>query len=342
MLQMIASEERPTAASEAAWPHHGILSLFVVLWGSNFVLAEVALRDMTPLSFSAARFLVGGAALLALLTAERAWKSRGEGDAFRLFPPLRRRDGPRLLAVAVLGGTLAPWLGIVGLEHTGSGHAALWLALGPALSVGLGLFLGTERVGRSGLAGVVLAGAGTLLLGAEGLRFGRSYVVGDLLLLGAISAATLELHLIKPLAARYGKTPVTAASTGLGGLLYGLVALPSFTGEPWAGLGTWAWIAILAGGAVGVGLGRWVKVRALRKLGPTRVVVYGNLVPFATLLVAWLALGDAPSVLEVGAGFLIAGGSTLLQVSGVAAWQASGKHEAAEEREAFDGPWTDG
>ena len=323
----VASHGRP----EAAWPHHGSLSLFVVLWGSNFVLAEVALREMAPLPFSAARFLVGGAALLAVLAAERAWNARRGREGERLFPMFRRQDGPRLLAVALLGSALAPWLGIEGLERTSSAHAALWLALGPVLSAGLGFFIGTEQVGRAGFAGAALAGVGTLLLGADGLRIGRGYLVGDLLLLGALGASTLELHLIKPLATRYGKIPMSTASTVLGGLLYGLAALPALAGEPWAALGLWTWVAVLAGGAIGVGLGRWVKVRALRRLGPTRVIVYGNLVPFATLLIAWLALGHAPSMFEVGAGLLIAVGSWLLQVSASASQEASERRAAVEE-----------
>ena len=101
--------------------------------------------------------------------------------------------------------------------------------------------------------------------------------------------------------------------TVIGGALYALVALPSLVAQPWFSLGVWVWIAILAGGAVGVGLGQWVKVRALEALGPTRVVLYGNLVPVAALGIAWVALSRAPSLLEAGAAVLILGGAALVQ-----------------------------
>ena len=302
------------ATTEDAWPHHALLMLFVFLWGGNFVLAEVALREMAPISFSVARFLVGGAALIGLLYAQRALRSRRSSEAVRLFPKVERRHWPRLVLVGVLGATLAPWLGIEGLGLTHGARASLWLALGPVLSTAIGYFLRTERIGRAGYVGVVLAGLGTFALAVDGVRPEQGYWLGDLLLFGALLAAVAELHLIKPLAARYGATSMVAARTVIGGVLYLMIASPSLAGEPWGMLGAWTWIAILAGGAIGVGVGQWVKVRALRTLGPTRVVLYGNLVPLAALLIAWLAIGTIPSVLEGLAGVLIVVGSICLQV----------------------------
>jgi len=68
------------------------------------------------------------------------------------------------------------------------------------------------------------------------------------------------------------------------------------------------------GGGIGVGVGQWIKVRALDTLGPTRVVLYGNLVPVATLLLAWLTIGTDPSFLEVLSGGFIVTGAICLQV----------------------------
>jgi drug/metabolite transporter (DMT)-like permease len=309
-----ASRGAPSRTAEAAWPHHAVLLLFVFMWGGNFILAEVALREMAPISFSVARFLVGGAAMISLLYAQRAVRARRTDAAVRLFPRIARDDWPRLALVALLGATLAPWLGIEGLGLTHGARASLWLALGPVLSTAIGYLLRTEQIGRTGYVGVTLAGLGTFALALDGVRPEQGYWLGDLLLFGALLAAVSELHLIKPLAARYGATSMVAARTTLGGLLYLLIAAPSLAGEPWGTLGLWTWVAILAGGAIGVGVGQWVKVRALRTLGPTRVVLYGNLVPLAALLIAWLAIGTIPSVLEGVAGGLIIVGSICLQV----------------------------
>lgn len=299
---------------EATWSHHLLLSTFIFLWGSNYVLAEVALREMAPISFSVARFMTGAGALLALLYGQaylQAWRT---GARVRLLPPLHRRDWPRLLLISILGATLAPWLGIEGLALTHGARAALWLALGPVLSSGLGYLLRTERIGAVGYAGVGLAGLGTLALALDGLDPARNFWLGDMLLFLALLLAVAELHLIKPLAIRYGPTPMVTLRTIIGGGLYLLIAAPALAGEPWLALSAWTWIAIIAGGAVGVGVGQWVKVRALKVLGPTRVVLYGNLVPLATLWLAWVTIGTVPSRLELTAGILIIAGALCLQV----------------------------
>jgi drug/metabolite transporter (DMT)-like permease len=102
--------------------------------------------------------------------------------------------------------------------------------------------------------------------------------------------------------------------TVIGGFLYLVVASPSLAQEPWLSLSGWTWVAILLGGTVGVGVGQWVKYRALDVLAPTRVVLYGNLVPVATLVLAWLAIGTDPSVLELAAAACIVTGAVCLQV----------------------------
>jgi drug/metabolite transporter (DMT)-like permease len=218
------------------------------------------------------------------------------------------------LVVAVFGAMLAPWLGIEGLDLTHAGRASLWLALSPALSAALGYLFRTERIGRIGHIGLILAGLGTLGLALDGLDPERSYWLGDLFLVIAITLVATELHLMKPLATRYGAASMVATRTAIGGLLYTLVASPSLVQQSWLSLNIWTWFAIVVGGVVGVGSGQWVQVRALRVLGPTRVVLYNNHVPLAALVRAWLVLGTVPSPLEIGAGGCIILGAVCLQV----------------------------
>lgn len=299
---------------EAAWPHHALLLLFVLLWGGNFILAEVALREMEPISFSVSRFAMGAGAMIALLYAQMVFDIRIGKPRERLFPNVHRRDWPRLLLISVVGATLAPWLGIEGLDLTHGARASLWLALGPVLSGALGPLFRTERIGLVGYVGIGLAGIGTVALAVDGLRPEQNFWFGDVLLVLALLMAVVELHLIKPLASRYGATSMVAARTVIGGGIYILIALPALVEEPWFSLDIWTWIAILIGGAIGVGVGQWVKVRALKRLGPTRVILYGNLVPLAALWLAWLTIGTEPSVLEILAGFLIVVGAISVQV----------------------------
>lgn len=286
-----------------------MLLFFTFLWGANFILAEIALLEMSPISFSVSRFAMGGIAMFMVY-----YYQCQRAGSFKFFGIIEKKDWPRLVLISVIGATLAPWLGIEGLGLTHGARASLWLALGPALSSGLGYILSTEKMGKYGFAGVILAGVGTLILAIDGLQPENGYWFGDLLLFMALAFTVIELHLIKPLAHKYGSAFVVTIRTVIGGFFYLLIASPSLVEQAWFSLGLWTWIAIVAGGGIGVGLGQWVKVRALHTLGPTQVVLYGNMVPIAALLIAWLSIGENPTTLEIISAICIVGGAILIQV----------------------------
>lgn len=264
---------------------------------------------MIPISFSVARFVMGGIAMFLVY-----YYQCYQQNSFQFFGVIEKKDWKRLLTVSLIGATFAPWLGIEGLNLTHGARASLWLALGPALSTGFGHLFGTEKMGWYGYIGVILAGAGTLILAIDGLQPENAYWLGDLLLFMALTLTVIELHLIKPLAHKYGSAFVVTLRTVIGGCCYLLIASPSLIEQSWFSLGLWTWIAILAGGGIGVGLGQWVKVRALHKLGPTQVVLYGNMVPIAALIIAWLSIGKNPTPLEILSAVCIVGGAILIQV----------------------------
>lgn len=269
---------------------------------------------MEPISFSVSRFAMGGIAMLLVMYTQYRVESNNSTRKPTFLPAVKREHWPRLLLISFIGATLAPWLGIEGLGLTHGARASLWLALGPAVSTGFGYLLTTERMGGYGYLGVALAVIGTTILAWDGLRPEQGYWLGDLILIVALILTVIELHLIKPLAREYGSVPIVALRTAIGGSLYILIASPSLVEEPWLSLSFWVWVAILAGGAIGVGVGQWVKVRALRKLGPTQVVLYGNMVPIAALLIAWLSIGENPSLLEIASAAFIISGAILIQI----------------------------
>lgn len=301
-------------SGKGAFSHHSLLLLFTIFWGANFILAEVALNEMLPISFSVSRFVIGGIAMLLLLYFQCYLDAKREGKPLKFFPSVEKQDWARLLLISVFGAALAPWLGIEGLDLTHGSRASIWLALGPVISTGCGVLLRTEKIGTYGYVGIVLAAGGTFIMALDGFQTGRSYWIGDLLLIVALVLTVVELHLIKPLARKYGSTSMVAMRTAIGGSLYLMIATPSLLGESWLSFGFWTWFAILAGGAIGVGVGQWIKVRALRSIGPTRVVIYGNLVPLAAMVIAWLSIGENPSLYEIIAGLLIISGAIFVQL----------------------------
>lgn len=268
---------------------------------------------MSPISFSVSRFAMGGVAMFLVMYLQYRAECRQTSNEISFLPQVTKEDWPRLLLISVIGATLAPWLGIEGLGLTHGARASLWLALGPAVSTGFGYLFSTEKMGVYGYLGVVLAVVGTVILAWDGLQPEQGYWLGDAILIIALILTVIELHLIKPLARKYGSVPIVALRTAIGGTLYILIASPDLIVVSWGSLGLWTWIAIIAGGAIGVGVGQWVKVRALKKLGPTQVVLYGNMVPIAALLIAWLSIGENPSQLEIISAVFIITGAIFIQ-----------------------------
>lgn len=133
------------------------LLLLTLMWGLNWPIMKVSLREMSPLHFRAAT-MAGGALVLA------AWFG---GRGLRLLP----RGAAEWRAVAVLGApNILGWhaLSIVGVAHLPAGRAAILGFTMPVWAVLLGvLFYGERFTARLALAvGAVLAGI-TLLLWNE-------------------------------------------------------------------------------------------------------------------------------------------------------------------------------
>lgn len=294
-----------TPGGKGVWSHHALLGAFTLIWGANFVLAELALAELSPVAFSVARFTVA-AGILALFFGRRA----GEDAAAARFSP---RDLPRLALAALLGAALGPWLGIEGLAHTHAGRAALFVAIAPAVSALIGLALRSERLGRRGALGLAVAVVGALALAGEGAIAAEPLWLGDALLLSGAIATVAEFHILRPLVERYGANRVVAWRTVLGAAMDLLLASPWLARESWLSLSPIVYLAIFGGGAIGVGLGQWAKTRALGALGPTRVIIYGNLVPVATMVLAALFLATLPSPGELIAGALVISGAVILQ-----------------------------
>lgn len=133
------------------------LLLLTLMWGLNWPIMKISLREMSPLHFRAAT-MAGGALVLA------AWFGwRG----LRLLP----RGAAEWRAVVVLGApNILGWhaLAIIGVAHLPAGRAAILGFTMPVWAVLLGvLFYGERFTARLALAvGAVLAGI-TLLLWNE-------------------------------------------------------------------------------------------------------------------------------------------------------------------------------
>ena len=246
------------------------------------VAAAVAFGVTTPIvawagawigPFSTAALLYAGAASSTLL------RRRGAR--------LARKDGARVVAVAVCGGAIAPALLAWGLAHAGATIGSLLLNLEAVFTVLLARAIYREPIGArvwAGLAALV-AGGSTLVLDAA--RGGNVAIAGVLAVTGATLAWALDNTLTRPLAER-DPLAVVAAKGLLGALFTATAAI--LAGEhipPPPGPA----LALLACGATGYGISLRLYLLAQRRIGAARTGSVFAVAPFVGASLA-IALGD--------------------------------------------------
>ena len=78
-----------------------------------------------------------------------------------------------------------------------------------------------------------------------------------------------------------------------------LVSMRHVAATPWTALPVSAWGALLYSGLLALAVAYLFWYRGVRILGPTRSAMYSNLQPVVALIVAWIALGEKPTVIQV-------------------------------------------
>lgn len=238
-------------------------------------------------SFATAALLYAGAALAAVLL--RAIGRRADA-------PLRRSDLPRVVAVAVVGGALAPTLLAWGLQRSGPTIGALLLNLEAVFTVLLARACFREPIGPRVALALAAMVAGGIALALDTWRDASWGVLGVAAIAGATAAWAADNTLTRPLAER-DPLEVVAGKGGIGALLTAGIALGA--GDAWP-RGPAA-LVLLGCGATGYGLSLRLYLLAQRRIGAGRTGSVFALAPFLGAALG-LALGDRGA----GAGALAA------------------------------------
>ena len=171
------------------------LLLTTAIWGSNYAVVKYGTNHMDALAFNGARILMATLAfgVLAAVQHRRPGARR-----------VSRRDALQLLALGVLGNCVYQTLFAEGVAHTRAGSAALLLAASPALIAVIGRWLGIERIGVRGYAGVALSMLGIALVMSGGSVHDAAggSLLGDAIVIAAAVCWAWYTVLLKPLTDR--------------------------------------------------------------------------------------------------------------------------------------------
>ena len=277
-------------------PRHALsAAVVVVIWGVNFVIIDVALREFPPLLLASLRFAL--TAIPAILFVRR--------------PPIAWRW---IVAVGLFLGVGYFGLLFVGI-HLGmpAGLSSLVLQSQAMFTLLMAAALLGERLGARHVAGTAVATGGLVLIAAAG---GGSVPLGPFLLVIASAVCWAASNVC---------TRVSGAPAGLGLLVWSSVipplplaamsyavegrdevtrALTSF--EPSALLA----LVYLVGLATLVGFGLWNSL--LRQYPAGLVAPFSLAVPVVGMSAAWIWLGERPGAAELTGALVILLGLALV------------------------------
>lgn len=279
---------------------HASLLLTALLWGGNATALKYLLRDLAPteLMFLRCAAAAGFFAVVLVLTG-------------RPVIPIRRGDALRLVGIGLLGVTVVNVAFVVGTDLIPATLAALIVTSNPIHTAVISRVLLGEPLTRRKVAGIGLAFGGLLIVlflgvGERGSLDPGTVKGAAIVALGPFAWAFYTV-LSKPLLARYPPVHVAAYTTIAGSLLF--LPLPfvrAGTLAHIAALDARGWGAALFATLFGFVLAYILWYRGLRVLAPSQAAVYIYFVPVFGLLVAWLVLGERPTL------FLLLGGAAIL------------------------------
>lgn len=279
---------------------------------------KLLLADVAPLALSGVLYISAGT-----LCASLAWLSGRTRTTEGGTNKVRGAEWVWLLGAVLSGGVLAPLLLFLGLRDV-SGHVAgLLLNFEAVFTVGLGVLLSGEYLGRRGWLGALAILVGAVLLSlphAEAASIPTRWT-GIALVVGACVLWGLDNNLTQRVSLRDARQIV--AIKGLAGGITSLSLATMF-----GGFGHWnapRLLAALAVGAVSFGLSIVLFVRGLRHLGVIQTGMLFALAPGFAAILSLLLLHETLAAWGLLALASMTAGALLL---------ATDRHEHVHEHEA--------
>jgi drug/metabolite transporter (DMT)-like permease len=265
------------------------------LFSVNYIISKVGMRAFNPFVFAFLR--VAGAAII--LNALFARDSE----------PVTRADNRSIALFGLLGVALNQTLFLAGLSMTDAHIAAILITTIPVFTLAVAMIAGSERATRLKVGGIILAGAGALLVvGGEGALGSRRSVIGAALITANCIAYSLYLVVSKPAMSRLTARLVTSRMFAWAALMMLPIAVVPLARESWHTLPREAWISlalVIIGPTVAAYL---INAWTLRYADASLVAAYVYVQPILTAILAAFILGETIKPIAVVAAAMIFGG----------------------------------
>ena len=282
-----------------------LMIVTAMLIGSSYPFAKDVLAVMSPLLYSASRYLVAALFLFAMMALMRKPLA------------LPRRDWVPMIVLSLIGVALFQACWGLAMARTAPSVGSIVMTTTTAFSAILA-WLGGRRLPVLGWAGIVIAFVGVVIVVNNSLsRITLSFDSLDGTLIWMLSAFAWALYVDRgaPYNLRLGALPVMAWTTLIGSLILLPISLVFDSLGEFARLddrllGFWLYTAIFPVGVAFLGL-----TAGLDRLGVSRVMVYMYLIPVAGVGLSAAFFGDPLTAARVLGGLIVLLGVILTRVA---------------------------
>jgi drug/metabolite transporter (DMT)-like permease len=265
-----------------------------ICWAGNFIVVKAAVEVLPPVTFSALRYALAAAALMAVLR----WREGSVG--------MPRRDLVPILLLGVVGFGVYQVLWPTSLQFISAGDSALLIAATPVLTGLIAVAARSDVLTGTKLGGALVAFAGVAVVvgGTTGFAPGSS-LVGDLLTLACALCWAIYTAFGAPFLRRQSPLRTTAWAV-LGGtaLLVPLGAVQAADVD-WSLVGPGVVAGIAYSGLLAAGIANVLVFHAVRLVGPTRVTAFQFLIPLFAIALAAMFLSEPILLPQIAGGIII-------------------------------------
>ena len=277
----------------------GLLLLMILIWGSNFSIVKVALRDFPEGPFNAMRLVTAMTVYLAVIF--------GTSARQRLHA-LTRRDWIELFFLGSVGTFLYQFCFVASVKRTSVANGSLIIGVSPIVIAVMSALAGHERIRPVRWLGIGVAMLGLYLVVGHGVDMSAETFRGDLLMMGGVLCWSVYSVASQPILKRHSPLVVIALTFSFGATLYVLTMTPTLIATDWSAVSRFSWMMMLTSALLALNLSYWIWYTGLQRLGGSRTSVYSYLTPVVAMIVAALWLSEPISSNQItGAGAIFAG-----------------------------------
>lgn len=271
----------------------------VMLWGTSFVAIRQSMHDFSPGGLALLRFIIASVAILPVY----------------FWLPIRtqptKKEWPLLFLLGLAGIGIYNILLNIGETTTSAAIASFMISQGPVATITLAVIFLHERLTKLSWWGMSLSVFGIILISHGETKALGHFNHGIFYLIGAIICAAIYSILQKPLLKRFHPLEITAWS-----IWFGTLTLTFYIPRLWQevqhqALANFFWPAFLGIGS-GV-IGYACLAYGFKHFPASKAISFLFAMPFISILMGWVVLGEMPTLLSLGGGVLAMSGAFMVR-----------------------------